>query len=372
MDFTYSEDQRAIRELSESLFGDHCTDAYQATWDRSPESFDRGLWDKLTAAGLPALLLSEQSGGSGLGLTDLSVVLESQGRFLAPVPLYEHALSTSLLESAGMLTESMASGAFVVTLALDALLDPRAGESRLDSLGEAGFRLNGLVAAVPYGDQSDGLVLAVDHAGAAHLVYVDLRSSEGITRLAGRSQHHQGIADIRFANTPVKILQSVSAERALDRALAMASAVTLGVLEEQVRRAVSYTSERVQFGRAIGTFQAVQMRMADAQIDLEVLKTSLFQLLYRIDQGLAACPQASATKFLASEAAHRVGHGAQHVHGGIGVDQSYPIHRYLYWARAMAMRFGGSGVHLERLGDWLDQHDALGWKYDMTEDAHAS
>lgn len=369
MDFHYSEDQRAIREMAESIFGDHCTDAYQAEWDRSGDSFDRALWAKLCEAGLPALLLSEQSGGSGLGLTDLSVLLQAQGRSLAPVPLFEHALAAAILESDGLLTEAIASGEQVLTLSLDRLLDARAPALRV-SIENGHAQLSGMAAAVLFGDAADGMVLSADANGTPCLVYVRALDVKGVVRVSGRTQHHQGVADLHFEGVDVMLLSSVGVDATLDRALAMLAALTLGVLEEQVKRAVAYTSERVQFGRPIGTFQAVQMRMADAHIDLEVMRTSMLQLLYRIDAGLPSSPQASATKFLASEASHRVGHGAQHVHGGIGVDQSYPIHRYLYWARAMAMRLGGAQAHLERLGDWLSEHDQLGWKYDMKEDRH--
>ncbi|CAM8628016.1 pimD_small, pimeloyl-CoA dehydrogenase, small subunit [Burkholderiales bacterium] len=370
MDFLYSEDQRAIREMAESIFGDHCTDAFQAEWDKRRDSYDAVLWDKLREAGLPSLLLTEASGGSALGMTDLNVVLQAQGRSIAPVPLAEHALGAYLLEREGLLTQEIAAGEQVVSLALDSLLDAREGKLSVGQVGES-MSVSGLAESVLYGDVCSGLLVAAGVGSTASLLYVDLRPEKGVVRMPGRTQHHQGVADIHLTQAPAVLLKTVTVNEALERALAAISALTLGVLEEQVRRAVVYTSERVQFGRAIGTFQAVQMRMADAQIDLEVLKTSLLQLLYRIDQSLPALPQASATKYLASEASHRVGHGAQHVHGGIGVDQSYPIHRYLYWARAMAMRLGGSGAHLERLGSWLDQHDTLGWKYDMKEDTNA-
>jgi hypothetical protein len=83
------------------------------------------------------------------------------------------------------------------------------------------------------------------------------------------------------------------------------------------------------------------------------LRSALAQLVYRLDAGLGAMPQALAVKVLAARAAHLVGHKAQHVHGGMGVDITYPIHRYLYWSRALAASLGGAAPALERLGDWL-------------------
>ena len=151
------------------------------------------------------------------------------------------------------------------------------------------------------------------------------------------------------------------------RSQAALAALQLGVSDEHIRRTVAYVSEREQFGRAIGSFQAVQMRMADAHIDLEALRSALWQLCYRLDAGLAAPSEALATAYLACEAGHRIGHSAQHVHGGIGVDLTYPIHRFLYWSRALGLALGGSAACLERLGHWLGDNDKLGWKYDLEE-----
>ncbi|MNO86676.1 Acyl-CoA dehydrogenase [compost metagenome] len=130
---------------------------------------------------------------------------------------------------------------------------------------------------------------------------------------------------------------------------------------------MAYVSERRQFERVIGSFQAVQMSMADTHIAVEALRTTLWQLAYRIDADLPAPSEALATAWLACEAGHRIGHIAQHVHGGIGVDLTYPIHRFLYWSRGLCLALGGSAASLERLGDWLNDNDKLGWKYDLEE-----
>ncbi|MDE2160568.1 MAG: acyl-CoA dehydrogenase, partial [Burkholderiales bacterium] len=141
---------------------------------------------------------------------------------------------------------------------------------------------------------------------------------------------------------------------------------------EQLQRTVQYLSERRQFERPIGSFQLVAGQMADGHIAVEALRSALWQLVYRLDAGLPAQPQALALRVLACECGHRTGHMAQHVHGGMGVDVSYPIHRYLYWSRALGAALGGSASHLERLGDWLADHDGLGWKYDLPEEDDAT
>jgi alkylation response protein AidB-like acyl-CoA dehydrogenase len=126
-------------------------------------------------------------------------------------------------------------------------------------------------------------------------------------------------------------------------------------------------SERKQFGRAIGTFQAVQMTMADTKIALEALRSNLWQLCYRLDNELACEHEAYATAWHACDAGHKIGHAAQHVHGGFGVDVSYIIFRYLYWSRAISLNLGGSPALLAKLGEVLSANDKLGWKYDLDE-----
>jgi alkylation response protein AidB-like acyl-CoA dehydrogenase len=108
--------------------------------------------------------------------------------------------------------------------------------------------------------------------------------------------------------------------------------------------------------------------MADIHIGIETLRSTLWQLVYRLDAGLGAVPQALALRAQACDLAHLAGHKCQHLHGGMGVDVTYPIHRFLYWSRALSAEIGGRDAHLQRLGDWLADHDRLGWKYDLPED----
>jgi alkylation response protein AidB-like acyl-CoA dehydrogenase len=109
----------------------------------------------------------------------------------------------------------------------------------------------------------------------------------------------------------------------------------------------------VQFGHPIAAFQAISQRTADCLIDVEALRSSLWQLVWRLDSGLDATGAAGVVKGWTCDTGHRVTHAAQHMHGGMGVDVSYPIHRYTYWSRAIEIATGGVSVTLEALGQWL-------------------
>jgi alkylation response protein AidB-like acyl-CoA dehydrogenase len=217
-------------------------------------------------------------------------------------------------------------------------------------------------------------VLPATAEGETRLVVVDL-SQSGVQKTEGFSQHHQVLADLAFDGLPMSsahVLPVAATAWAEQYAIASLAALQMGVTAQQLRRTVDYVSERQQFGRVIGSFQLVAGQMADGYIALEALRTSLWQLVYRLDAGLGAAPQAWATRTLANDTGHRAGHMAQHVHGGIGVDLTYPIHRFMFWTRALGAALGGTEHHLAKLGDWLANNDTLGWKYDASEDLGAS
>lgn len=374
MDFTVDEDQAAIADMAGRLFSEQCDDVRLSAFDRSGQPYDADLWRKVVETGLHALLVDADAGGSGLGMTALALVLQAQGRALAPVPLWRHQLATATLAKFGeggankALVEGAVAGDFLATLSIDGTMQASGLSLRARAV-EGGWRLDGTVQAVPLAAQSRWAVLAADTGGAVQLFVIDL-ADPAVCFVEGSFTHGERVADVVCADCLVSAQAALpaTAHRWLEqRACAAVAALQLGLSEEQLRRTAEYIGERRQFDRAIATFQAAQMQMADGYIHRETLRSALMQLCYRLDAGLDAAPQALATKFLTCEAGHRVGHMAQHLHGGIGVDTTYPIHRYQLWSRALGLAMGGPNSVLSRLGDWLAGNDALGWKYDLDE-----
>ncbi len=371
MDFELSEDQRAIEQMADSLFVDHCDDDALRHWDLSGEPLMAALWNLCRETGLHALAIPEQHGGSGLGMTELMLVLQAQGRGLGQVPLWRHqlvatALATFAAEEYASWIEQAARGEKLLSLSLDGVHAARGIELQATPNG-AEWQLNGRVAAVPLAAQSAAALVPVLLHGQPRLCLLDLQAAN-VRLTPAVMTHGEAVADVQVEGYRLDHLLPVNALDWLEpRAIAALAALQLGVSQEQIRRTVAYVSEREQFQRRIGSFQAVQMSMADAHIALETLRSTLWQLCYRLDAGLPAPSEALATAWLACEAGHRIGHVAQHVHGGIGVDLTYPIHRFLYWSRALGLALGGSAACLERLGDWLSDNDKLGWKYDLEE-----
>jgi alkylation response protein AidB-like acyl-CoA dehydrogenase len=142
-------------------------------------------------------------------------------------------------------------------------------------------------------------------------------------------------------------------------------AVQLGVLERALEMTAAYTQSRVQFGRPIGTFQAVRQRLADAYTDVEAVRLTMWQAAWQLAEGQTAQGQpaegqpagtAIATaKFWAADAGHRVAHTAVHLHGGVGIDVSYPLHRYFTAAKRCEFALGGATTQLRHIGAALAQ-----------------
>jgi alkylation response protein AidB-like acyl-CoA dehydrogenase len=137
------------------------------------------------------------------------------------------------------------------------------------------------------------------------------------------------------------------------RAIAGLCALQVGIAERALRMTAEYTSTRKQFDRPIGSFQAVHQRAGDAYVDVEAMRLTTWQAAFRLARGLPAQSEVAVAKYWAAEGGSRVTYAAQHLHGGIGMDLDYPLHRYYLWARQLELTLGSASVHLERLGNEL-------------------
>jgi alkylation response protein AidB-like acyl-CoA dehydrogenase len=119
-----------------------------------------------------------------------------------------------------------------------------------------------------------------------------------------------------------------------------------------------YTKTREQFDRPIASFQAVAQRAADAYIDAEAVQLTARQAAWRLSEGLPAAEEVAIAKFWAADGGQRVVHAAQHLHGGMGVDRDYPLHRYFLLAKQLELSLGGATAQLLRLGAILASEPA--------------
>jgi acyl-CoA dehydrogenase len=139
----------------------------------------------------------------------------------------------------------------------------------------------------------------------------------------------------------------------LARATVGLCALQLGVAERALELTAEYARNRQQFGRAIGAFQAVAQRLADAYIDVEAIRLTMWQAAWRLEVGLPCDAELATAKFWAAEGGHRVAHTTVHVHGGVGIDVSHPAHRYFAAAKRNEFALGAATAQLRRLGSVL-------------------
>jgi hypothetical protein len=143
----------------------------------------------------------------------------------------------------------------------------------------------------------------------------------------------------------------------VERTMVAMCAVQLGVSKKQLRMLAEYATTRQQFGQPIGAFQAVSQRAGDAYIDVESLRVSYLQAMWRLSQGLESKREVLIAKFWATETGHNVSAAAQHIHGGIGVDCDYPLYRYTLLTKHLEFTLGGANQTLGRLGALLADSD---------------
>jgi 3-oxocholest-4-en-26-oyl-CoA dehydrogenase beta subunit len=139
----------------------------------------------------------------------------------------------------------------------------------------------------------------------------------------------------------------------LARARTGLCALQVGVTEAAVAQTAEYLNTREQFGRPLSTFQGTMLRAADAAIDTEAIRVTMWQAAWRLDHGLDAELAVGVASWFAAEAGQRAVHATQHLHGGMGADISYPIHRYFLWGKQIELLLGSPSGQLAKLGGQL-------------------
>ncbi|MFG1782238.1 acyl-CoA dehydrogenase family protein [Rhodococcus oryzae] len=363
MDFDFSEEQEAIRALADEVFtskaGIDRVKEVEATEDR----VDRDLWHELAVTGLLGIALPEDLGGGGLGVAELCVLLEQQGRHVAPVPIWPTAIAALAVSEFGTvdqrtaLVPGVAEGSTFLTVGLEEFGPYVAGdpETTAASSADGVWRLDGAKAAVPVAHLAHRAVVSATTGSGAALFLVDL-SGDGVSVVRTQSTTHEICANIEFSGAAAELLGPADGSAVswlLDRTELALAAIQLGVGSGAVSQAVAYLNERKQFGRPLATFQAVSHQLADCYIDLEAMRVTLWQAAVLLAAGADPGTTVLVAKWWATDGGQRVVHRTTHVHGGMGVDTDYPVHRHLLWGKQIAATLGGASSDLARLGALL-------------------
>lgn len=375
MDFDLSDEQQAVSDLAGRILRDKLPAERLRELESGEGWYADDVWSDLAQAGLVGIALPEDQGGGGFGLTEACLVAEQIGRTVAPVPFLSCVVGSAMpLARFGTAAQrathlpGVADGSRLLTVALhepDSPTVPAVPATTAAPDGD-GWHLDGTKICVADALRSAAILVPARTDETSTSVFLVDPHAEGVTletnvAVNGEPQWTVHLAGVGVGPDQVLGQPGQGSEVVawiVDRLMAAICATQTGVCEEALAITARYVSQREQFGAKLGTFQAVGQRVADAYIDVEGIRLTALQALWRLDEGLDASEELMVAKFWAAEGAQRVVHAAQHLHGGIGVDLDYPIHRYFRWAKVLELTLGGASPSLLRLGASLASRPA--------------
>ena len=363
VNFELSEEQEMLREASRDLLSDRAPIGHVRAWTDRDEDVDPEVWRLTAGLGWPGLGLPEEYGGTGQGLVELTLVAEELGRALGRGPFAPTSAVGRALAAAGSpelraeVLPELASGSGWATWAFAEphapwSLDGIRATARTD--GDA-IVLDGVKTAVQDAGGARRLLVTARHDGVPASFLVD-RAGPGVTvRRQQVLDLTRSFYEVRFHGVRVPHERRLDArpeeiQRLLDEASVLRCADALGVMQRMLELTVEHTGSRVQFGRPIGTFQAVKHACADMALLVHGARAATSYAAMSADAGAddagrAACAAASYVAAGAAEFAAR----ALQLHGGIGFTWEHDLHLHLRRARADSVLYGDAAVHRDRL-----------------------
>lgn len=358
MDFTPTEEEVAVADLAATL----CATGTPA--DQALAGFDQELWGRLSEAGLLGIAVPDEVGGGGLSLAAAALVAQACGRAGNRVPAVPvlAALPTVAAQQRARDADLLAAAVSGKAIVVPALSEAGVGDSWAPTVAarrvEGGWELRGVRIAVAWAREAAQLIVSARGDDGEVLLGLVATNAPGLTRSDEQVSSGEPHATVEFdgvqlADSEVLGQGPAALEAALTRLTLVQCAHAVGVAEAGLELAAKHVSEREQFGRPLATFQAVTVQIADCWIDVEAMRLTMQQALWRFDEGLSAAEETAVAAFWAAEGVHRVLETAVHLHGGLGVDVSYPLHRWYLAAKVDELELGGSLRQLERLGGLL-------------------
>lgn len=353
MNLTLDETQRDLAGLAAQILAGRGKPEQIEQIEATDDAFDRELWRELAEAGLLSVAVPESHGGLGFGSVELGLVCEQLGRVVAPIPFVATSCAAMLIAAAGTAEQQrrwlpgVVDGSTVIALA------PPQSVARLTVDGDAvSGELVGVAWAhvadallIPYGDR----VLAIDPSGA------------GVTAERARTTAREVALTLTLDGAAAEVVGEAAGAQSLQQRWLTALANTqAGVTDAAVRMTATYTSSREQFEKPLSTFQSVALKAADAYLDTTAIQSAARQAAWTLDAGSDATLDVLTAAWWAAEGGQHCVHLTQHLHGGMGADITYPVHRYFLWGKQIELLVGGASALLAELGDALADRPEAG------------
>ena len=354
MDFHFSEEQTMLRELAREILEKELDLERLKEVEAEGDWFDRELWAKLAEANLLGLAVPEEQGGMGMGFLELCVLLQELGRAVAPLPALPTLVYGGLaIARFGSDTQKqrwlapIASGQLVLTGAFDP------GEVAEARRSGRGWRLDGLFRNVPAVQLAKRILLPARTPEGEAVFLVD-PEAEGVSLVRQATSRKEPVFEVTLAGVSVSNDDVLRADGITawitERACVAIAALQTGVSERALEITTAYVKQREQFGAPLGALPAVQHRCADAYIDLDAMRWVMWSAAWKLATERQAARDAWIAKFWAADAGSRIATATQHLHGGMGVDLDYPIHRYFLWTKTLTLAHGSATRKLVELG----------------------
>jgi alkylation response protein AidB-like acyl-CoA dehydrogenase len=365
MNFAFSEEQEELRRSVRRFLEDKSPSAEVRRLMETTEGFDRAVWEQMAnQLGLQALGIPEEYGGAGFGYVELIVVFEEMGAallcapYFATVGLAANALLSSGDEAAKKdLLPGIAAGETIATLALteDSGRWDTDGVTLAASAAGEGWKLEGHKMFVIDGHNADLVIVAGRTPKGVSLFAVD-KGASGLTAtpLATMDQTRKQ-ARLEFASTPARLVGEEGAadgvlSRTLDLAAVALAAEQVGGAQRCLDMSVEYAKTRIQFGRPIGSFQAIKHKCADMLLEVESAKSAAYYAGWAAAEDSDELPVvASLAKSYCSEAYFHAAAENIQIHGGIGFTWEHDAHLYFKRAKSSELMLGDPSYHRELL-----------------------
>jgi len=370
MDFSLSEEQEMLQKSARDFLSAECPKSLVREIEAGDLGYSPELWKKMAALGWMGLALPEEYGGAGFSLLDMAVLFEEFGRAAMPGPMFSTTVGALAVlefgteEQKRALLPKVATGELIMTIAMaepEVNEDPRFIATRAES-HDGGYAITGTKLFVPYAHIADYTLVMARTEGASGddsglTVFIVDAKAAGINltpliTIAADKQFEVVFDKVSVSDSDIlgslhKGLPMVKA--VLRKATAIQCAVMVGGAQQELELTAEHTKTRIQFDRPIGTFQAVQHRLADMFVDVQGARWTTYQAVWRLSEGLPADREVTIAKAFSNIACQRVAASAQQLHGGIGVDKDYDLHFYFRRAKAFELSLGSTPFHLKTL-----------------------
>ena len=371
MNFALSEEQQMLQQMVRDFVSRESSLKRIRALREDPVGFSRKVWGQMAELGLLGITLPEADGGGGMGMVEMVVVMEELGRGLMPEPM----LSTVLLAAhairyGGTAAQRkawlprVAEGQALMTLAYQepqGRFDPFDVATQASKEGQ-GWRLQGQKIFVPDAEVADALVVTARTGGGRRdregvEMFLVPRDAKGVTLEAVPSMDWRRRYSVKLdgvvlgaeAKLSGELPPDQALEAALDRATAGVSAEMLGAMNQAFTMTLDYMKTRVQFGKPIGSFQALKHRAADEYVQTELARSSVYYAAMCLDESLPDTGAAVSTaKARCNDAFHLVANESIQMHGGIGMTDEHDIGFFFKRARVAEVTLGDAAYHRER------------------------